>query len=77
MCGSDLERVEGEAVTRCTGGLICQAQRTEALKHFVSRKAMDVDGLGVKVIEQLVEREMVQTPADLFKLTPGVLTVLD
>ncbi|HBV74862.1 MULTISPECIES: NAD-dependent DNA ligase LigA [Vibrio] len=77
VCGSDLERVEGEAVTRCTGGLICQAQRTEALKHFVSRKAMDVDGLGVKVIEQLVEREMVQTPADLFKLTPGVLTVLD
>ena len=77
VCGSDLERVEGEAVTRCTGGLICQAQRTEALKHFVSRKAMDVDGLGVKVIEQLVEREMVQTPADLFKLTPGVLTVLN
>lgn len=77
VCGSDLERVEGEAVTRCTGGLICQAQRTEALKHFVSRKAMDVDGLGVKVIEQLVEREMVQTPVDLFKLTPGVLTVLD
>ncbi|OEF24071.1 NAD-dependent DNA ligase LigA [Vibrio rumoiensis] len=77
VCQSDLERVEGEAITRCTGGLICQAQRTEALKHYVSRKAMDVDGLGVKVIEQLVEREMVQTPADLFKLTPGILTVLD
>lgn len=77
VCQSDLERVEGEAATRCTGGLICQAQRTEALKHFVSRKAMDVDGLGVKVIEQLVEREMVETPADLFKLTAGVLTVLD
>lgn len=77
VCDSGLERIEGEAITRCTGGLICQAQRTEALKHFVSRKAMDVDGLGVKVIEQLVEREMVQTPADLFKLTPGILTVLE
>ncbi|WP_105902495.1 NAD-dependent DNA ligase LigA [Vibrio gangliei] len=77
VCHSDAERVEGEAVTRCTGGLICQAQRIEALKHFVSRKAMDVDGLGVKVIEQLVDREMVQTPADLFKLSAGLLTVLD
>ncbi|MFV0575582.1 MAG: NAD-dependent DNA ligase LigA [Vibrio sp.] len=77
VCHSDVERIEGEAITRCTGGLICQAQRTEALKHFVSRKAMDVDGLGVKVIEQLVEKEMVQTPADLFTLSAGVLTVLD
>ncbi|MGF1753887.1 NAD-dependent DNA ligase LigA [Vibrio makurazakiensis] len=77
VCNSDVERVEGEAVARCTGGLVCQAQRTEALKHFVSRKALDVDGLGVKVIEQLVEREMVETPADLFKLSAGVLTVLD
>ncbi|MDR9830856.1 NAD-dependent DNA ligase LigA [Vibrio sp. FNV 38] len=77
VCQSEVERVEGEAVARCTGGLVCQAQRTEALKHFVSRKALDVDGLGVKVIEQLVDREMVQTPADLFKLSAGVITVLD
>lgn len=77
VCQSDVERVEGEAVARCTGGLVCQAQRKEALKHFVSRKAMDVDGLGDKVIEQLVEREMVETPADLFKLRAGELTVLD
>ncbi|MDP2571070.1 NAD-dependent DNA ligase LigA [Vibrio penaeicida] len=77
VCSSEVERLEGEAVTRCTGGLICQAQRKEALKHFVSRKALDVDGLGVKVIEQLVDREMVETPADLFKLTAGVITVLD
>ncbi|MDF2155939.1 NAD-dependent DNA ligase LigA [Vibrio sp. CAU 1672] len=77
VCGSHVERIEGEAVTRCTGGLVCQAQRKESLKHFVSRKAMDVDGLGVKVIEQLVDREMVETPADLFKLSAGVLTVLD
>lgn len=68
VCQSDVERVEGEAVARCSGGLICQAQRKEALKHFVSRKAMDVEGLGDKVIEQLVDREMVSTPADLFRL---------
>ncbi|MDF5073529.1 helix-hairpin-helix domain-containing protein, partial [Vibrio parahaemolyticus] len=77
VCGSHVERIEGEAVTRCMGGLVCQAQRKQALKHFVSRKALDVDGLGDKVIEQLVDREMVKTPADLFKLSAGTLTVLD
>ncbi|GEM78617.1 NAD-dependent DNA ligase LigA [Vibrio superstes] len=77
VCGSDAERTEGEAVTRCTGGLVCSAQRKQALKHFVSRKAMDVDGLGDKVVEQLVEKEMVQTPADLFKLSAGRITVLE
>ncbi|MEH0760649.1 NAD-dependent DNA ligase LigA [Vibrio sp. 16] len=77
VCNSQVERVEGEAVARCSGGLVCQAQRKEALKHFVSRKALDVDGLGVKVIEQLVDREMVETPADLFKLSAGIITVLD
>lgn len=77
VCGSHVERIEGEAVTRCTGGLVCQAQRKQALKHFVSRKALDVDGLGDKVIEQLVDREMVKNPADLFKLSAGILTVLD
>ncbi|EHV9706059.1 NAD-dependent DNA ligase LigA [Vibrio parahaemolyticus] len=77
VCDSHVERIEGEAVTRCTGGLVCQAQRKQALKHFVSRKALDVDGLGDKVIEQLVDREMVETPADLFKLSAGVLTVLE
>ncbi|WP_029838025.1 NAD-dependent DNA ligase LigA [Vibrio parahaemolyticus] len=77
VCGSHVERIEGEAVTRCTGGLVCQAQRKQALKHFVSRKALDVDGLGDKVIEQLVDREMVEPPADLFKLSAGVLTVLE
>ncbi|MCR9315728.1 NAD-dependent DNA ligase LigA [Vibrio alginolyticus] len=77
VCGSHVERIEGEAVTRCMGGLVCQAQRKQALKHFVSRKALDVDGLGDKVIEQLVDREMVKTPADLFKLSAGILTVLD
>jgi len=77
VCASKIERVEGEAVARCSGGLFCQAQRKEALKHFVSRKALDVDGCGEKVIEQLVDREMVTTPADLFKLSAGVVTVLE
>lgn len=77
VCGSDVERVEGEAVARCTGGLICGAQRKEALKHFVSRRALDVDGMGDKIIDQLVEKEYVHTPADLFQLTAGKLTGLD
>ncbi len=77
VCGSDVERIEGEAVARCTGGLFCGAQRKEALKHFVSRRAMDVDGMGDKIIEQLVDKEYVKTPADLYRLTAGVLTGLD
>ncbi|MEL4015151.1 NAD-dependent DNA ligase LigA [Dryocola clanedunensis] len=77
VCGSDVERVEGEVVTRCTGGLICGAQRKESLKHFVSRRALDVDGMGDKIIDQLVEKEYVHTPADLFELTAGKLTGLD
>ena len=77
VCHSDVERVEGEVVTRCTGGLICGAQRKEALKHFVSRRALDVEGMGDKIIDQLVEKEYVHTPADLFQLTPGKLTGVD
>lgn len=77
VCGSDVERVEGEAVARCTGGLICGAQRKESLKHFVSRRAMDVDGMGDKIIEQLVEKEYVKTPANLYRLSAGILTGLD
>lgn len=77
VCNSDVERVEGEAVTRCTGGLICGAQRKEALKHFVSRRALDVEGMGDKIIDQLVEKEYVHTPADLFRLSAGKLTGLD
>ncbi|MDC9612424.1 NAD-dependent DNA ligase LigA [Xenorhabdus khoisanae] len=77
VCGSDIERVEGEAVARCTGGLFCGAQRKEALKHFVSRRAMDVDGMGEKIIEQLVDKEYVKTPADLFRLSAGTLTGLE
>ena len=77
VCDSTIVRIEGEAVARCTGGLFCAAQRKEALKHFVSRKAMDIDGVGGKLIEQLVDRELVHTPADLFKLDLTTLTRLE
>ncbi|NLG76573.1 MAG: NAD-dependent DNA ligase LigA [Xanthomonadaceae bacterium] len=69
VCGADVEREEGEAVARCTGGLFCPAQRKESLRHFASRRALDIDGLGSKIIDQLVERGMVQSPADLYALT--------
>ncbi|MBR9902743.1 MAG: NAD-dependent DNA ligase LigA, partial [Gammaproteobacteria bacterium] len=69
VCGSDIERLEGEAVARCSGGLYCAAQRKEALKHFASRKALDIDGLGEKLIVQLVDLDWVETPAALFHLT--------
>lgn len=66
VCGSEVSRPEGEAVARCSGGLYCSAQRKEALKHFVSRRALDIEGLGSKLIDQLVEADIVRTPADLF-----------
>ncbi|MCG6658421.1 NAD-dependent DNA ligase LigA [Halomonas campisalis] len=68
VCDSQIERLEGEVVARCSGGLYCAAQRKEALKHFASRRALDIEGLGVKLIDQLVERDWVTTPADLFRL---------
>ncbi len=66
VCKSAVSRPEGEAVARCSGGLYCSAQRKEALKHFVSRKALDIEGLGSKLIDQLVDSKIVRTPADLF-----------
>jgi DNA ligase (NAD+) len=66
VCGSGVDRPEGEAVARCSGGLYCSAQRKEALKHFVSRRALDIEGLGSKLIDQFVDQDMVKTPADLF-----------
>ncbi|SEA88946.1 NAD-dependent DNA ligase LigA [Alkalimonas amylolytica] len=77
VCQSHIERVAGEAVARCTGGLYCAAQRKEALKHFVARKALDIDGLGDKLIEQLVDQQLVQTPADIFKLDLPALLGLE
>ena len=68
VCNSAVARAEDEAVTRCSGGLFCSAQRSEALKHFVSRRALDVDGLGSKLIEQLVAVDRIKTPADIFGL---------
>jgi DNA ligase (NAD+) len=68
VCGAEVERVEGEADARCTAGLTCPAQRRESIKHFASRRAMDVDGLGDKLVDLLVEKGMVETPVDLFKL---------
>lgn len=68
VCDSEVIRIEDEAVARCSGGLSCAAQRKEALKHYVSRKAMDIDGLGVKLLEALVEKELVHSPADLYHL---------
>lgn len=69
VCGSRVVRIDGEAVARCTGGLSCAAQRSESLKHFVSRKALDIDGLGSKLIEQLVSSGRIKTPDDIYKLT--------
>ncbi len=77
ICESKLERVEDEAVTRCPAGLFCQAQLKESLKHFASRKALDVDGLGDKLIELLVDKELVKTPADLFALDPFDVACLE
>ncbi|OXY83265.1 NAD-dependent DNA ligase LigA [Oceanimonas doudoroffii] len=77
VCDSEIERIEGEAVARCTGGLICAAQRKEALRHFASRKALDIEGLGTKLVEQLVDHELVKTPADLFHLEQDTLMGLE
>lgn len=68
VCESDVFREEGEAVARCTGGLFCGAQRKQALLHFAQRRAMDIEGLGDKLVEQLVDRDLVKTPADLYRL---------
>jgi DNA ligase (NAD+) len=68
VCGSAVERPEDEAIARCTGGLFCPAQRKQALLHFAGRRAMDIEGLGDKIVEQMVDTAIVKTPADLFKL---------
>jgi DNA ligase (NAD+) len=76
-CNSHVERTESEAVARCTGGLVCGAQRKEAIKHFASRKAFDIDGLGDKIVEQLVDAKIIQNPADLFRLDMPKLLSLE
>ncbi len=77
VCHSRVLRVEGEAAARCTGGFTCRAQRQEALRHFASRRALDIEGLGDKLIEQLVERDQLKSPADIYALTVAQLAQLE
>ena len=77
VCGSHVVRAEDEAVARCTGGLFCPAQRKQALLHFASRRAMDIEGLGEKLVDQLVDAGMVRTPADLYRLRMQDLLTLE
>ena len=77
VCYSMVLKPEGEAVLRCTAGLFCGAQRKEAIKHFASRKAHDIDGLGDKLVEQLVDEKLINTPADLFSLTEIQISTME
>ncbi|MDH3373390.1 MAG: NAD-dependent DNA ligase LigA [Gammaproteobacteria bacterium] len=77
VCGSAVARDDGEAVARCTGGLYCSAQRANSLKHFVSRKALDIEGLGSKLIDQLVSVDRINTPADIFRLDKDELAAME
>lgn len=77
VCGSAVVRSEDEAVARCSGGLVCPAQMKQALLHFAGRRAMDIDGLGEKIVDQLVDRGMVRNAADLYRLTAGSVAQLE
>jgi DNA ligase (NAD+) len=77
VCGSQVVRVEGEAIARCSGGLFCPAQRKETIRHFASRAAMDIEGLGEKLIDQLVDAGVVSDPADIYALTLDKLVELE
>ncbi|MCH8163194.1 MAG: NAD-dependent DNA ligase LigA [Proteobacteria bacterium] len=77
ICDSDIERGEGEAVIRCSGGLYCSAQQVQAIIHFASRRAMNIDGLGDKLIEQLVGKELIHNVSDLYRLQQTQLTYLE
>jgi DNA ligase (NAD+) len=77
VCGAPVLRLEGEAVARCTNGLACPAQRKQSIIHFAGRRAMDVDGLGDKLVEQLVDKGLAATPADLYHLTHAQLAGLE
>jgi DNA ligase (NAD+) len=77
VCGSDVVREDGQAVHRCTGGLYCRAQRKEAIKHFASRRALDIDGLGDRIVDQLVERGLVEHVDQLFTLTKDQIAGLE
>jgi DNA ligase (NAD+) len=77
VCASPVERAEDGAVARCTAGLYCPAQRKQALLHFASRRAMDIEGLGEKLVDQLVDNEIVKTPDDLYRLDPAALSGIE
>ena len=77
VCGSHVMRVEGETAVRCSGGLFCPAQRKEAIKHFASRRALDIEGLGDKLVEQLVEKSLIHDVSDLYQLTIDDLAGLE
>ncbi len=77
VCGSDVEREEGEAIARCTGALVCQAQLKESLRHFASRRAMDIEGLGTKLVDQLVDMALVKNAADVYRLQGSQLAALE
>ncbi len=77
VCDAPVEKTEGEAVMRCSGGLVCPAQRKQAIKHFASRKAMDIDGLGDKLVEQLVDKGLVNSVDGLYALHLEQLTALE
>ena len=77
ICNSPVERIPGEAVARCSGGLVCPAQRKQALRHFASRKAMDIEGLGDKLVDQLVDAGLIHSPADLYSLSLEQLAGLE
>jgi DNA ligase (NAD+) len=77
VCGSATHKAEDEAIARCTAGLFCPAQRKQALLHFAGRRAIDIEGLGEKLVDQLVERELVHTPADIYRLSVDTLAGLD
>lgn len=77
VCGSDIVQIEGEAVARCSGGLYCPAQRKEAIRHYASRKALDIEGLGDRLIDVLVDEGMVNTVADLYRLTKFQISSLE
>ncbi len=77
ICGSEVYREPDEATSRCVGGLVCSAQRKQALRHFASRRALDIEGLGERIVDQLVERNLVRSPADIFGLTVEQLAGLD
>jgi DNA ligase (NAD+) len=76
VCGSEVVRPEGEAVARCSGGLFCAAQRKQAIKHFASRRAMDIEGLGDKLVDQLVDEKLIDNVADLYDLGAQQLEAL-